>query len=97
MCGALVLGRLLTLRSTLAPQLDEYQEQSYLLDPHLESIVVPAVQALQELVRQSSSVDAGAKRLGESPHVQRLARLLYCYTKVRGYKTISELQLGTHT
>jgi hypothetical protein len=71
-------------------QLDEYQEQSYLLDPHLVSIVLPAVKALQSLVRRISSDGQSLQSLGESADVQRLARLLYYYTKVRGYKTISE-------
>ncbi|UZJ54940.1 hypothetical protein CBS101457_004260 [Exobasidium rhododendri] len=68
--------------------LDEYQEQSYLLDPHLESIVVPPVKALQRIVRECSSNAETLKALGESGHVQRLASLLYYYTKVRGFKTI---------
>ncbi|KIN99611.1 hypothetical protein M404DRAFT_16471 [Pisolithus tinctorius Marx 270] len=66
--------------------LGEYQEQSYLLDPYLENLVVPAVECLRAHARTRTS-DPSAKssiaRLG------RLAELLYNYIKLRGYKTIT--------
>lgn len=66
-------------------QLDEYQEQSYLLDPHLEKIVTPVVNALQEVVRERRGT-----LVNSTAAIQNLYRLLYHYTKVRGHKTISE-------
>lgn len=71
--------------------LDLYQEQSYLIDPHLETIVVPVVKVLQGLVRSNAFDAPLSQQMVNSIEVQRLARLLYYYTKVRGYKTISEL------
>lgn len=62
--------------------LDEYQEQSYLLDPHLEAMVLPPVRILQAAVKGQGS------QLRLDPRLQGIARLLYLYTKVRGYKTI---------
>ncbi|KAI6039323.1 armadillo-type protein [Pisolithus marmoratus] len=56
--------------------LGEYQEQSYLLDPYLENLVVPAAECLRAHARTRTS-DPAAKssiaRLG------RLAELLYNY------------------
>ncbi|EST09962.2 Tubulin-specific chaperone D, C-terminal [Kalmanozyma brasiliensis GHG001] len=66
--------------SKLLSILDEYQDQSHLLDPYLERIVSPPVEALQRHVRSSSSLPPAA--------VVRLSKLVYTYTKVRGYKTI---------
>lgn len=69
--------------------LDGYQEQSYLLDPYLEAIVKPPVLALQWCGREAyKHPERIATSLGISSDAERLARLLYYYTKVRGYKTI---------
>lgn len=82
--------------------LDLYQEQSYLLDPYLDTLVKPPVNALQEIVRlqyaarsssSSSTLSAppssqGRTIDGSRSEMERLARLLYYFTKVRGYKTI---------
>jgi hypothetical protein len=62
--------------------LDEYQEQSYLLDPHLEAMVTPPVEALQRAVKSRRDLTT------DNEDVCRIARLLYSYAKVRGYKTI---------
>lgn len=62
-----------------------YQEQAYLLDPYLESLVVPPAHALRELVRGSNSTPDAFRRMGLA------ARLLYTYTKVRGAKIVARL------
>lgn len=69
--------------------LDRYQEQNYLLDPYLEVIVEPPVCALQqctiEILKYADQNELPSQTLDDA---QRLAKLLYHYTKVRGYKTI---------
>ncbi|GAA5936493.1 hypothetical protein JCM3775_000835 [Rhodotorula graminis] len=70
-----------TTLASLCAMLDEYQEQSYLLDPVLESLVAPLLSTLRAQVRRPSCNFVG-KRLA------RLARLVYFVTKVRGAKTI---------
>lgn len=62
-------------------QLDQYQEQSYLLDPHLETLLSPLILVFRNHVRAPSPC-LSALRLN------RLARLMYFFTKVRGAKTI---------
>ncbi|KAK0503901.1 TBCD protein [Armillaria luteobubalina] len=65
--------------------LDEYQEQSYLLDPYLEGLVVPVVDSL----KSHANVSISHPSTSFSPErVQRVALLLYGYVKCRGYKTI---------
>ncbi|SJL07399.1 uncharacterized protein ARMOST_10746 [Armillaria ostoyae] len=65
--------------------LDEYQEQSYLLDPYLEGLVVPVVDSL----KSHANVSISHPSASISPErVQRVALLLYGYIKCRGYKTI---------
>ncbi|KAG0666856.1 hypothetical protein C6P46_003566 [Rhodotorula mucilaginosa] len=61
--------------------LDEYQEQPYLLDRSLESMVSPVVFALRGALQADSSSKS-------SRRIARLAKLLYWLTKVRGSKTI---------
>lgn len=68
--------------SQLRTILDEDQEQSYLLDPHLEAMVTPPVQALQRAVKSRRDLTT------KNEDICRIARLLYSYAKVRGYKTI---------
>ncbi|KAG6333837.1 hypothetical protein ID866_5249 [Astraeus odoratus] len=65
--------------------LSEYQEQSHLLDPYLESLVVPAAECLRIHARARTS-DPTTK--SSAARVGRLADLLYNYIKFRGYKTI---------
>lgn len=65
--------------------LDEYQEQSYLLDPYLEALVVPVVDSL----KSHANVSISHPSTTFSPErVRRVALLLYGYIKCRGYKTI---------
>ncbi|TKY90576.1 hypothetical protein EX895_000574 [Sporisorium graminicola] len=71
--------------SNLVTILDEYQDQSHLLDPYLEQIVSPPVESLQRHVR--SVAQSQAQPLS-ADSVTRLSKLVYAYTKVRGYKTI---------
>ncbi|GAA5901543.1 Cin1p [Sporobolomyces salmoneus] len=66
----------------LCNQLDEYQEQSYLLDPCLESLASPLIEKLRDEILSLSSEALGRIR------VQRIARLLYFLTKVRGAKVV---------
>lgn len=66
--------------------LDEFQEQPYLLDPFLERLVEPPLAVLQAVVRaRSQDLEFAAK----DGAVQRSAKILYFYTKVRGYKAIT--------
>ncbi|KAH9480301.1 Tubulin-specific chaperone D [Psilocybe cubensis] len=65
--------------------LDEYQEQSYLLDPYLEQLVAPVVETLKEYVKISISNKSDRSDIW---HAHRTANVLYCYVKFRGYKTI---------
>ncbi|KAJ8291733.1 Tubulin-specific chaperone D [Rhodotorula toruloides] len=65
----------------LCAVLDDYQEQSYLLDPSLETLVSPLLASLREQLRRQGS-QLGGKR------VERVAKILYWFTKVRGSKTI---------
>ncbi|GAA5930095.1 Cin1p [Sporobolomyces koalae] len=66
----------------LCDQLDEYQEQSYLLDPSLESIVSPLIDKLRHHI-----LALGTQALSKT-RLQRIARLLYFVTKVRGAKVV---------
>ncbi|KAF8133796.1 TBCD protein [Boletus edulis] len=59
--------------------LAEYQEQSYLLDPYLEDLVIPVAECLR----------THARTVHIRPILGRLADLLYNYIKFRGYKTIT--------
>lgn len=71
---------------TLAGKIDEYQEQSYLLDPFLEQLVVPAVEKLKT---HTKSLVAKPSTPVSHARLDRVAQLLYGYIKFRGYKTIS--------
>ncbi|KIJ62569.1 hypothetical protein HYDPIDRAFT_157330 [Hydnomerulius pinastri MD-312] len=66
--------------------LAEYQEQSYLLDPYLESLVIPVAECLRAHARvRTSDPDSTSS----TRRVGRLADLLYNYINFRGYKTIT--------
>lgn len=68
----------------LEKDINVYQEQSYLLDPYLEALVSPPARTLQQLVRTASTeLDPTSSALAA------LCRLLYVYSKVRGYKIVS--------
>ncbi|KAG2361705.1 TBCD protein [Suillus spraguei] len=64
----------------------EYQEQSYLLDPYLESLVSPVAECLRKYAM--TCVNARGAQSSRS-RVERLADLLHNYIKFRGYKTIT--------
>ncbi|KAF7288586.1 TFCD-C domain-containing protein [Mycena chlorophos] len=67
--------------------LDEYQEQAHLLDPFLEQLVGPVVAAIKsraQLVFNNPAADPT-----NPARIERVASLLYCYVKSRGYKTIN--------
>ncbi|KAG1906602.1 tubulin folding cofactor D C terminal-domain-containing protein [Suillus fuscotomentosus] len=64
----------------------EYQEQSYLLDPYLESLVSPVAECLRRYAM--ACVNARGAQSSRS-RVERLADLLHNYIKFRGYKTIT--------
>ncbi|TCD65493.1 hypothetical protein EIP91_002577 [Steccherinum ochraceum] len=65
--------------------LDEYLEQSYLVDSHLESLITPVV---NQLKASASEARAGVTERN-SEYTARVAFLLYLYVKFRGYKTIT--------
>lgn len=67
-------------------KLGEYQEQSYLLDPFLEQLVVPVVECFKNHTKVAISTT------GPLPvrRIQRLSLLLYQYIMCRGYKTIGQ-------
>ncbi|KAK0557073.1 hypothetical protein OC846_000720 [Tilletia horrida] len=65
--------------------LSPYQEQPHLLDPYLDELVIPPVQAFQKLIRSGD----GAVASLNSPRLQELAVLIYTYTKIRGDKVIT--------
>jgi len=62
-----------------------YQEQSYLLDPFLEKLVVPVVECLKSYAKRCTT-DPG--QWGSPARVERMTLLLYSFVKCRGYKTI---------
>jgi hypothetical protein len=61
-------------------QLEKYQEQSQLLDPHLESIVKPLAALLRRHALNGAAADIVT--------VQNVCRLLQTVASVRGYKTV---------
>ncbi|ORX57643.1 ARM repeat-containing protein [Hesseltinella vesiculosa] len=58
--------------------LDEYQEQSHLLDPYLEGFVQPVMANIRRDILKTLCIDA----------LLPLFRFLYLLTKTRGYKTV---------
>jgi hypothetical protein len=71
--------------STIYSQCDQYQEQSFLLDPWLDKIVVPPVEAFRQYIAKVVSED---REELISERFFRLARIIYQIVKTRGYKTI---------
>ncbi|KAF5389176.1 hypothetical protein D9757_003527 [Collybiopsis confluens] len=63
--------------------LDEYQEQSYLLDPLLEELVTPVIERLK-----SHAIYFLSSHRESSSRMWHLSMILYTYTKFRGYKSI---------
>ncbi|KAJ3414764.1 hypothetical protein HDV05_006103 [Chytridiales sp. JEL 0842] len=78
--------------------LTKYQEQSTLLDPHLENLVTPLIEHLRratvrlEDVNTAGGTSAGCLSRNKIVLIcwalQPAHRILYLLTKVRGYKTI---------
>jgi hypothetical protein len=66
-----------------ALQLDEYQEQPYLLDPHLETLLSPLIAAFRNQIKSP-------KAQLDTPRLERISHLIYFFTKVRGAKTIGQ-------
>ncbi|KAF8208916.1 TBCD protein [Mycena galopus ATCC 62051] len=64
--------------------LDEYQEQAHLLDPFLEQLVEPVIGKIKDYTR---SLNTNTNPTNPA-RMERVALLLYNYTKSRGYKTI---------
>ena len=62
----------------IADILDKYQEQPTVLDPQLEAMVVPLLEAVRAVARDGASREL-------LPHT---CRVMYTLCKVRGYKTI---------
>lgn len=79
------------LMATLEIILHDYQEQSYLLDPHLERMIAPTIGVLQKSTRDSakggSNIESTVSQ--QNDQTASAAHLLYLYTKIRGYKTIT--------
>lgn len=69
-------------------QLHECQEQSYLLDRHLESLVTPVVDRLKCYAKLYPCNGQPSRALTNK--ISRIADLLYYYFNFRGYKTIGQ-------
>lgn len=65
-------------------KLDKYQQLPQLLDAHLETMLTPLVDRLRQTFAASAQMQAR-----NAP----LYRLIYCASKVRGYKTIGLLKI----
>ncbi|KAG2226582.1 hypothetical protein INT45_005068 [Circinella minor] len=65
----------------LSEILDMYQEQSHLMDPHLENLVGPVIVKIREYVEHPKDFSPDS-----TGHL--LFRYLYLVTKTRGYKTV---------
>lgn len=71
--------------SKLLTILDEYQENPHLLDPHLQSLLEPIVDALKwGFLRY---LQDESQELLEA--IQSVSRSVYGFSKVRGYKTVT--------
>lgn len=66
-------------------KLGEYQEQAYLLDPHLETLIAPVMGKFKKHVEQTIS---NPTLRASSSRVERITLLLYAFIKFRGHKTI---------
>ncbi|EKM79449.1 hypothetical protein AGABI1DRAFT_120846 [Agaricus bisporus var. burnettii JB137-S8] len=71
--------------SKLSVILNDYQEQSYLLDPFLESLLSPVINKFKGFVHDYSNVSG---KVPSTRRVERLCLILYGYVKFRGYKII---------
>jgi hypothetical protein len=68
--------------------LEQYQEQPSLLDPYLEGLLNPLLDAARYIILQVK--ETSRPQLLE---FHPLFSLLYLFTKVRGYKTIRNLKM----
>ncbi|GAM24178.1 hypothetical protein SAMD00019534_073530 [Acytostelium subglobosum LB1] len=87
------LDQLDTATSRIIAVLEQYQEQSNLLDMHLVGMVTPLIQVIRTYImarheQQEVSVSSSTRPPANLSHCYRL---LYFLTKVRGYKTIVKL------
>jgi len=64
--------------SIVSSQLDKYQEQGELLDPHLEDMITPLMDIAREATRGTCEADLS----------ERAFFIVYVLCKVRGYKTV---------
>ncbi|CAI2185044.1 20232_t:CDS:10 [Funneliformis geosporum] len=88
-----------TLRKAIS-FIDPFQEQPYLLDPHLEAMVKPIIELLRIYIKSinaqhvvlSKNITYTDNKNGEyiiiPIKIQRLFRLMYYIMKIRGFKTI---------
>ncbi|KAH9936306.1 TBCD protein [Fomitopsis serialis] len=70
----------------LRDTLDEYQEQAYLLDPFLDSLVTPVVDCLKGYVNAFVETKQTPE---DTLRLNLVADHMYYYIKFRGYKTIT--------
>ena len=69
-------------------QFDSYQEQSYLWDPDLESLIAPIIDTFKGHAKRFASGDF---EMVSDVRLHFFSMLSYLFVKFRGYKTISEL------
>lgn len=82
--------------ANLIDLINPYQEQPFLLDPHLENMVKPIIELLRTYIKTTNvqgfkfSNDAQSKPdfIQVPKKIKRLFILLYYMMKIRGYKTI---------
>lgn len=73
----------------VSPQLTEYREQSYLLDPFLERIVVPSMNIFKNHILNFVTQQAsGGEPTYSRSRLSQLVNFIYSLTKFRGRKTI---------
>jgi hypothetical protein len=66
-------------------QIEPFQEQPNLLDSALQSLIDPLIPSLLEAVESGFTVQR-----------QKCFRIMYHYTKIRGYKVTSTLSINSH-
>ncbi|CAG8754985.1 3398_t:CDS:10 [Cetraspora pellucida] len=85
--------------TNLIDLINPYQEQPFLLDPHLENMVKPVIELLRTYIKTINvqgfvfSKDAQNKPefIQMPKKIKRLFKLLYYLMKIRGYKTIGKI------
>jgi hypothetical protein len=66
-------------------QIEPFQEQPNLLDSALQSLIDPLIPSLLEAIESGFTVQR-----------QKCFRIMYHYTKIRGYKVTSTLPINSH-